>query len=348
MVKYCWSVIFFIFSMLDVYSQAAGHVYQFLENPYNARVEAMGGSILTNPEQDLSLVHQNPALLNSSMEGQLAFNTVFYYAGINSGATNYAFNQKQLGTISLGANYMYYGEFIEANELGVKTGEFYAGDVAFNLTWARQLDSNFTVGFTAKPIFSFLHTYRSVGFGLSGGALYRFDNGLTNLALVVDNLGVQVSKYHAHDPRGPLPLNISLGFTQRLAYAPLRLSVTAQHLEQLDLSYKLPDDENVDPFTGQVIEENKIDRTMDQVLRHLVFGVEFLPSETFYVALGYNYRRRQEMIFSDNPGFVGFSWGLGLNLKRIRISYGRAAYHLSGGTNYISVLINLKQWNSYL
>jgi len=332
-----------------LYGQAGGHVYQFLENPYNARIEALGGKVISNPENDISLVHQNPALLTSGMDGQLAMNSVFYYAGINYGASQYAFRTNRLGMVSTGAQYMYYGKFTEANEAGVKTGEFTAGDVALNASWAYIIDSAFTVGVSVKPVFSILHTYRSVGLGISGGVLYSSSSGLFNAAFVVDNLGTQITRYHDDDPRGPLPLNISLGLTQRLEHAPFRFSLTAQHLETPNLTYDLPE-ENVqlDLLTEEEPQENIVDRSIDYFMRHVVVGVEFLPSDNFYFALGYNFRRREELKVEDKPGFVGFSWGAGLHLKRFSISYGRAAYHLSGGTNYVSIVMNLKQWNNLL
>lgn len=40
---------------------------------------------------------------------------------------------------------------------------------------------------------------------------------------------------------------------------------------------------------------------------------------------------------------AGFSFGLGLNLKKMQIHYGRSLYHLSGAYNEISVNFNMKK-----
>jgi hypothetical protein len=41
---------------------------------------------------------------------------------------------------------------------------------------------------------------------------------------------------------------------------------------------------------------------------------------------------------------VGFSWGLGLKVSKFNFSYSRAAMHLVGSPNYITVSTNLGDW----
>ena len=140
-----------------------------------------------------------------------------------------------------------------------------------------------------------------------------------------------------------MPFEIQAGITQGLAHAPFRFSIQLQHLERWDLRYELA---NKDYFIfGADPEEiNKFDVLADKLMRHAVFGVEFLLGESFHFDFGYNYKRRQEMKINNFPGMVGFSWGFGLRIKKFQVAYGRATYHLAGGTNHFSITTNLSSF----
>jgi hypothetical protein len=72
--------------------------------------------------------------------------------------------------------------------------------------------------------------------------------------------------------------------------------------------------------------------------------MEFLPGENFYVNVGYNYQRRQELKVLVRVGMVGFSWGFGMKINKYRFSYGRATYHLAGASNHFSLSVNLSEF----
>jgi hypothetical protein len=90
--------------------------------------------------------------------------------------------------------------------------------------------------------------------------------------------------------------------------------------------------------------KRSLDKISDQIMRHLVFGVEFTPFRNFYFRLGYNYQRRQELKIMPRPGTAGISWGLGLTIKRIHFSYSRATYHLAGGSDHFGIATNLSSF----
>jgi len=43
-------------------------------------------------------------------------------------------------------------------------------------------------------------------------------------------------------------------------------------------------------------------------------------------------------------GTVGLSWGLGFRVSKFHFSYSRAAYHLVGSPNYITITTNLSEF----
>ena len=47
------------------------------------------------------------------------------------------------------------------------------------------------------------------------------------------------------------------------------------------------------------------------------------------------------MTIDSYGGLVGFSFGLGMNVSKIKIDYSRSSYHLSGQINTFSIKTNL-------
>ena len=79
-------------------------------------------------------------------------------------------------------------------------------------------------------------------------------------------------------------------------------------------------------------------------MRHLVLGLEFIPSKNLSFRFGYNYKRQKELSIPDKVGSAGFSWGFGLKVYKFHIDYGRARYHLAAVTNHFTVTINLDEF----
>jgi hypothetical protein len=146
-----------------------------------------------------------------------------------------------------------------------------------------------------------------------------------------------------------MPFNIQLGFSQKLKHAPLRISVTLDHLNKWDLTYDKPEEESsLDPLSGEEQSESGLDKFADQFMRHIIIGLEFNPLENFYVRAGYNYRRRQEMIIETKTSTIGFSWGFGIKISKFHLSYGRATYHLAGASDHFSITTNLDSFGKNL
>ncbi|MGM0474970.1 MAG: type IX secretion system protein PorQ, partial [Bacteroidota bacterium] len=136
---------------------------------------------------------------------------------------------------------------------------------------------------------------------------------------------------------------VQAGITQGLEHAPFRFSVTLQHLERWDLTYEAGDRQTINTV-NEPVERSRFDVFGDNLMRHVVLGVEFLMGENFHVDLGYNYKRRKEMKVSTRPGMVGFSWGFGFRVSKFHFAFGRASYHLAGGTNHFSLTTNLSEF----
>jgi hypothetical protein len=329
-----------LFLYYSCFSQIGGkHAYEFLNLVSSPRVAALGGKCVSLMDEDLSLTYHNPSLLNEEMQNHLSINYVSYFANINYGYIAYSTKYSKKATVSAGIQYINYGDFTAADANGTITGSFTAAEYAFNITYAQPIDSFLYVGADVRPIFSVYERYQSIGLSTDLGITYRNPHNLRTIALVVRNFGSQLKPYY-NSAYESLPFEVQLGFTQQLRYAPLRISITAQHLETPDMSIAAAEDANTSTANAKP-GKSKLEVISDQVMRHLIFGAEFFPLKNFYIRAGYNYQRRQEMKIDTRAATVGFSWGLGLSIKWLQINYGRATYSLAGASNHFSISANL-------
>lgn len=337
MTKYKICLIFMLFPIF-VFSQIGGnHTYKFLTLTNSARMASLGGNVISMNEVDLALTYHNPALLSDTMRNNLVLNYVNYFADINYGYLAYARKFKRIGNLSIGIQYINYGEFIEANEFGEKLSNFKAAEYAFNFIWANKLTNSISYGVNFKPVVSNLENYSSVGFAIDAGVLYVNKKHFTNIAFVIKNVGTQLTTYTENN-REKLPFEIQLGITKELEHAPFRFNITYNHLENWNLRFESPlESTTSNIFNEEPKEKTEISKFSDNLLRHLVYGIEFVPFESFYFNFSYNHQRRMELSLQQIGGMTGFSWGFGLNLSRFKLAYGRATYHVAGASNHFSL-----------
>jgi len=347
-VKRLISILFLFSVVLSSLAQIGGNsTYTFLTLTNSARVAALGGENISINDDDLNLVFHNPSLLNSDMDKNLVLNYVNYFSGINYGYAAYARSFNKLGTFATGIHYINYGKFIKADETGIIEGTFKASELALNIFWSKPiLDSMLTIGINLKPIYSHLEKYYSFGMAIDAGVNYQSKDNLFSASFVIKNLGSQLKPYVKGNFE-PLPIDVQLGFTQKLEHAPLRISGTFHHLQKWDLTY----DKNANlAYTfvqnNQFYDNDYKFNIADNILRHSIFSMEFVPSKNFNVMLAYNHQRRKEMMVETRPYLVGFSWGFYLKVSKFRISYGQAIYHLAGASSHFSINLNLGDFYS--
>jgi hypothetical protein len=321
--------------------------YAFLNLTHSARVASLGGKVVAIPDDDLNLAFHNPSALNGEMSDHLVLNYVNYFSDINFGYVSYARSFEGIGNFAAGLNYINYGKFIAADRVGTITGEFRAAEYSLNMIYSRDLDSLFRIGINIKPVYSVLESYQSFGLLADLGLTYTSRDKLFSAGVVLRNAGFQVKPYHPGH-REPVPFEILAGVSQKLRHAPFRFSLVAHNLQKPDLRYDDPSKSpgDFDPISGEPISENKWEKLGDNIMRHLIFGIEFTPLENFYLRAGYNYQRRQELKILTRTAMVGFSWGFGIRISKFQLSYGRASYHLAGASNHFSISTDLSSFNS--
>lgn len=307
-------------------SQTGGdNTWEFLNLSHSGFANATGGIAVASWRSDLSLPCFNPALLNGEMDNDISLSFSTWAAGIRYGYASWARNTSTAGTFAGGLSFVSYGTFTEADIAGNITGSFTAAEYAFNIIWSWQIDSSFTAGINLKPVISNLERYFSAGICADFGAAYHNERLLLDAGLVIRNAGFQLKSYTGQGGE-PLPFEIIAGVTKRLAHAPFSFSLTLRHLEKPDLTYDY-DTEDDTPAGG----------FGEDILRHMVLGVEILPADSFWIGAGMNYQRRAEMRSGQRAGTAGFTAGFGIRTRAFELAYAHDAFHPAGGSNHLTV-----------
>ncbi|NPA44247.1 MAG: type IX secretion system protein PorQ [Chlorobi bacterium] len=338
-------LIILIFFPFFINAQVGGDgVFTFLEIPNSAKVASLGGANISIYNDDLNMAFQNPALLNSDMERKVVLNYVNYFTDINLGSVAYAFNNKKIGTIAIGLQFLDYGKFISADATGIIIGDFSASDYALNIIWSKQLFKNITGGINIKPLYSSYETYTSFGIVADVGISYINTEKEMATSLTLKNIGTQLKPF-TDDNYESIPFDIQLGFSKKLNHAPFRVNITAHHLNTWDLTYDVPEEVTTISFAEDDTDDgDDLYDFLDNSFRHLIVGIEIIPLKSFYASIAYNHQRRQEMAIVDKSGFTGFSWGFGIKLKKFGFSFGKATYHLAGSSSYFSLYADLSKF----
>ena len=334
-------IIFFCLSVtyLSIAQVGGESTYQFLNLIASPRQAALGGKVLTNVDYDVTQAIFNPATINAEMDNQLAVNYTSYLGGISYGTASYAYTiDRRTQTFHAGITYVNYGAFDGYDEAGNSTGTFSGNETALSFGYATQIGyTDFYVGANAKLITSKLEQYNSLGVATDFGLIYINDYLDFNAALVVRNLGTQITTYA--DLRERLPFEVSFGMSQRLENVPIRWHVTLENLQEWPISRPNPARATSD-LSGNTSSE-KIG-FIGQVIRHTIIGAEVFPEGGFNIRLGYNFRRGEELRIVDQRNFSGLSAGLSIKMNKMRFSYTHAKYTSAANSNFFGLQIDLQ------
>jgi hypothetical protein len=320
-------------------SQSTGEgAYGFLNLTSSAFLTSLGGVNVSVNRDDVSMVTANPALLRNVSPFRPALNIVSYYGGIRYGSALLSWNRAPSLSFAAGLQYLGYGSFTAADDRGNITGEFTAAEYAITVTGAWRIDSVFSAGVTVKPLLSALERYSSAAVAFDVGLLYKRPDNLLSAGITARNIGFQLTRYT--EARERLPFLLTAGITITPEHAPLRFSLTLNHLNRFRLTdaYRDEGDNREESFDG-------MSGVAENIMRHIVVGAELIPSSSFFLSAGLNYQRRRELSVDYRTSTVGFSAGFGILLPSFDLTYSRSRYHLAGSVNNISLLIKPDLFN---
>lgn len=350
MMRIFTSLILTMATLATLSAQIGGrYTYEFLGLPSSARETALGTSLITIADDDVNLAIANPALLSPQTHQSLAVNHNFHFADISNGTVDYGFAFNRLGMQAhIGAKYANYGDFTAADRFGNRTGNFSASEVAIHLGASRPINERITLGANIKVVNSSLESYSSLGLATDLGLLYHTPNSKSSFAIVVKNLGTELSTYT--DQRLSAPLDIQVAYSKQLNHLPFRFTVTAHQLQQWDIRYDDPNTAAETDLFGNTQEDSQVKKEIDNLFRHLIFSGEFLlgKSQNLRLRLAYNHFRRAELSVEDLRSLAGFSGGFGIKINRFRIDYGLGYHHLAGAANHLTISTNLQRFRKKL
>ena len=322
------------------FSQVGGEAtYQFLNLVSSPRQAALGGKVLTNYDYDVTQGLYNPATINAEMDNQLALNYTSYLGGIGYGTAAYAYTyDRRVQTFHGGVTYINYGDFDGYDEEGNETGTFSGSEAALSLGYAFNIPwTDFYIGANAKFITSKLEQYSSFGVAADLGAIYINDDIDFHAALVIRNLGTQITTYAGQNES--LPLEIDFGLSQKLENVPIRWHFTMENLQTWKIARPNPSRVISDLGGNQTEEEVGF---LANAIRHVILGAELFPDRGFNIRLGYNFRRGEELRIVDQRDFSGLSVGIGIKLNKMRFSYTHARYTGASNTSFFGLHIDLQ------
>lgn len=343
---------FFFFSILwgiscAVHAQVAGmNTLAPLQMPLSARTAALGMNYLPLYDgSDLQVAFDNPSLLLPQHNNRVALNYVGLFSESKFASLAYGHDFHRFGVFLFGLQYYGYGKFQGYDETETPQGEFSASDIALTVGWGLQIDSNFSIGASFRPVRSQYESYTAWAIALNVAGSYVSDSKRFAATLQARNIGAQLSTFDGTAEQLPFDLSASLSY--KVSNAPFRVYFSLDQLTRWHLDYDDPlnPENDIDPYTGEPIEKpwyDGVGNFLDQLARHAAVGIELDLKSRFFVRLGYRYRQTVEMSAADrtNINVSGFSYGFGLRTKRFEFSFARRNYHLGQAPNYLSLSFN--------
>lgn len=272
-----------------------------LQQPASARSQALGGITPALIAPDISLVFSSPALLGQEHHSQLALSYSRLPAVAHLGGATYGQAWGDRGAWALGLRFLSYGKIPGYDRWGQPTGSFSASEALLQGSYSYELTDRLRAGITFQGIYAGIEGYQRWGLASDLGLNYYDPEREMSLGVSLLHLGHTFAR--EGQGAGSLPWDIQLGWSQRLAHAPFVL-----HLSLYDLHPKRAE-ELPQPRTA-----------LAKVTRHLALGLEFLPSERFWLALGYRPKVAQDVHLLHGYRWAGFSGGLGFVAPRFQVA----------------------------
>ena len=308
--------------------------YDFLEIPTSAHAYALGGSGIAIIDDDVTLADQNPALIGPELDMQLGFNYMHYMAGGNFAGFRYGMGAGERGAWAVGMRYLGYGAIkrYDADGFNAAGDTFSPTDIVIEGTYAHDFTDRLRGGINLKMAYSNYDARTAVALAADLGISYYDEEHDLSLAAVLKNAGGQLKRFNDH--YDSLPIDLQLGYMQGLGNSPFSLAITATNLTRWNLPY-YKHDSNSDEVSELTSNFGS------NLFRHLIFGLQYSPSEKFYAALAYNYKTATDMSVYSRNILSGFSLGLGIRVKSFGVSVAYAMPHKSASTLLLNLYCSL-------
>lgn len=326
-------------------AQVAGmNTLAILDMPSSTRAAGVGFDFLAVYDADITLTLNNPSLIDGRISNHLSVGFVNMFAGANYGSVAYSYDFDHLGAFTFGLQFGSYGLFEGYDEYDQSTWDFHAADYILSIGWGRALNENLTIGANFKPILSQYESYTALAFAIDLAGTFMNDNRNLVATLMARNIGAQIFTFDGTTEY--LPFELAVAGSYKLEDAPFRLMMGLTELQTWDLRYEDPLNPTykTDPFTGEKTGPSDFLQILDNVGRHINFGLEVDIKNMFFARVGYSYRQMVEMKAAETLNLSGFSFGLGIRVQGFELCYSRNNYHLTQAPNFISITTDIDRF----
>jgi len=303
-------------------SNAGTAAYPFLKIGTGAKAQALGGAFVGFAD-DATALYYNPAgitargetpemydeLLNKPLVQEplnlFTASYINFLLDFQYGFIGYIRRLDSTTSVGASVSYQSYGTFNRLDTEGSYLGTFGASDLAFGLTYSRQLSSRISIGLTGKYIYETIWNFSSSGMAADLGFMYLVNpEGTSRFGLALTNFGAQL-KGLTESHKDKLPTKIAAGISHELVGLPIRFSGEAGK----------PFDNS---FYGSL-------------------GAEVTSFEPFFVRFGWTSQGRDYRLGADNDFMAGFAGGFGMEYRTYQLDYSYSSFADLGSVHRISV-----------
>lgn len=313
---------------LPVSAQTSTDGYSFLNIPTSSHVFGLGGNNIAIIDDDVTLADQNPALIGPELDKQVSVNYMYYMSSGNFAGARFGMGVGEHSAWAIGLRYLNYGKFDGYDEFGTPTGSFSPTDMVIEGTYSRDITDRWRGGANFKMAYSNYEQYSAFALAVDLGVNYYDDEHDLSFSAVLKNMGGQVKRFH--DRYARVPFDIQLGYMQTIGRSPFQISITANNLTRWRIPYYQYDSNQENSLL-------KKDGFFTNFFRHLIFGLQYQPSDAIYVCLAYNYKTHSDMSAFNASFLSGFSLGAGFKTRGFYIGASYAMPHKSAS----SLMLNL-------
>ncbi|MBN1481504.1 PorV/PorQ family protein [candidate division KSB1 bacterium] len=288
-----------LFVVCSAFSYSPGTSgFQFLKMQVGARAAGMGGAFIAVPG-DVNSLFYNPAGISVLSKKSASFSYHDDVLDINSGFMGYVHPKVGPGNIGVSVLYRDYGSFTRTDSDGLEQGTF--GSTYFSLvgSYGLQLRQNVLVGGSLKYAQGMIDNYSSSAIAADAGIMYTIPTQHLILAAGVYNAGATLSAFV--DQKDPLPMQMRVGLSKRLAHLPLLLGFNI---------YKYNDE----PW-------------------YFAIGGEFTITPNIFLRWGYDSFGRDLDVDSSKDTLAGAAVGFGFLWKNITFDYSYSSLGALGSLN---------------
>lgn len=290
----------------------------------SARSAALAGAFAAVADGDVNTLFYNPAVAGPATSHRASFSYLNHLSDLNVGSVAYSQALPALeAAVSGGLRFSHWGTFEGRDRVGNPTGDFGAGTAVLTMGASRSYGAHLRYGASLHLLHARIEAASASALAADLGALYRIPGRQLAVGAALRNAGTTLDGFGA--PREPLPLDLQVGLSKRLAHLPLLLTATAYDLTNLSEGLR---------GGGPV----------DHVLGHLTFGAELQPGDILRVRVGYNHRRGQELALTDRFDFAGVGVGFGVTVSGLTIDYAYNSWSSLGGLHQFSLRTDLGEW----